>query len=336
MDIKMNKIFYLDINNVCNNNCVGCAINPNVNVMDNKSLDIIKTELIEGKKQGYNILHPIGGEPTLHPDFIKILKKAKTLYSEIAITTNGRMFSYKEYASKFKSLKLNFNITICGPNEKIHDSWTGVPGSFQQTIKGIQNLTKDNHNICLNIICWNQAVININKYIPLIKKFKPKELGILALGPFGRCKTRFNNLNPDLFQLKKLNDFLFRVKGLVEDIDIEDFPLCIFNRDLINNSKLHFQDISSSVYIDVDGKIETLGLFAAHDLNYPINSLNLNNANISKMKKQINSYKIKLIPCINCIMNDRCKGIYNSYVLLKGKKNVEEQLIELKTFNEFC
>jgi MoaA/NifB/PqqE/SkfB family radical SAM enzyme len=332
----MNKIFYLDINNVCNNNCIGCAVDPNVDVIYNKPVDIIEKELLEGKKQGYNILHPIGGEPTLYPDLIKILRKAKKLYSEIAITTNGRMFSYKSYSDKFKNLKINFNITLCGPNKKIHDSWTGVPGSFQQTIKGIQNLIKDNHNICLNIICWNQAVINIDKYLPLIRKFEPKELGILALGPFGRCRNRFNNLTPDLFQLKKLSNFSFKVQNFVEDIDIEDFPLCIFNKELFNNSKLHFQDISSSVYIGDDKKIETLGLFAAHDLNYSINSLNLNNTNISEMKKLISSYKIKLKPCTCCIVKDRCNGIYKEYVKIKGKSNVEKELHDLKKLNKFC
>ena len=41
----MKKILYIDINKSCNNNCIGCAIDPNIHKNKYRDLGIIKKEL---------------------------------------------------------------------------------------------------------------------------------------------------------------------------------------------------------------------------------------------------------------------------------------------------
>ncbi|MFT4304433.1 MAG: radical SAM protein [Candidatus Woesearchaeota archaeon] len=330
----MNKIFYLDINNSCNNNCRGCAVDPSTSINNYKEFSYIKKELLKGKTQGYNILHPVGGEPTLHPNLVKILSTANKIYDKIAITSNGRRFSYYSYAQKFKNLNVDFNISLGGPNEKIHDTWTNSKGSFNETIKGIKNIKHMNKKLCLNIILWKQSSKVLMDFIDLINEIQPNEIGILALGPFGRCKNKFMHLSPNLSDLLIINTFLRLAVNLVDDIDVEDFPLCLFEKDLIQNSKIHFQDISSSVYIGTDDKIETLGLFAANDLKYPINSLELNNSDFSDIINKISSYKQQLSTCKKCILNNRCKGVYKDYIIYYGSNKVNQELKKLKIINK--
>lgn len=330
----MNKIFYLDINRVCNNNCIGCALDPFTIIVPQKTSKEIEKQLDEGIKQGYKIFHPIGGETTLHPDLPKILSKAKTKYKKIALTSNGRLFFYQSYVKKFKDLPIMFNITLCGPNKKIHEAWTRTQGSFKQTLGGIKNLANYHKKICLNLILWKRANDSLHHYVKLIKILKPDDLGILALGPFGRCKDKFQYLSPSLTELTKLNPFLKKIKSYVKDIDIEDFPLCIFQKKVLQTKNFYFQDISSSIYIGNDGRIQTLGLFAANEQHYPINSFKLNQCDLKILKNKISTYKIKLAPCLNCELGKKCAGIYKEYVNWKGKKFVEKEIIQLKRFNK--
>src|SRR3989338_2311196 len=323
----MKKILYIDINKSCNNNCIGCAIDPNIHKNKYRDLGIIKKELRKGIEQGYKILHMVGGEPTLHPNLLKIIKSAKGLGYKTVITSNGRMFSYKNYTIKFRRLVSSFSITLFGSNEKTYESWTRTPGSFKQAVSGLKNLLDTNQNVCLNIPIWSGNINQLEEYIALIKKLKIKELGVLMLGPFGRLKSSYNKHNPSLISLHSLNRFLRVAKGVVDSIDVEDFPLCIFDQDVLEAEKIHFQDISSSVYTVDDGRIETLGLFAAHEKGYKINTLELNKKNYEKLKKDINSFKQKLDECKSCSMSGECKGIYNQY--LDRREDVSRELFKL-------
>jgi len=310
----MKKIFYLDINKSCNNNCLGCAIDPSTKDASFRSFDEIKDDLEEGKKQGYQIVHLIGGEITLHPNLTDILKKAKDLGYKVVLTSNGRMFSYDKYAKKFKGLVSSFSITLFGANKKTHESWTRSLGSYEQTIKGIQNLIASGFDVCLNIPIWVGNINELDIYLKIINDLKIKEVGVLMLGPFGRLKKEYLKYSPSLIDLYKLNDFLIKAKDIAEDIDVEDFPLCIFKDEALNAENIHFQDISSSVYIGDDGKIETIGLFAASEKGYPINSIKLNNGDVFKLKDDVNSFKSYSSICDKCGLKSKCNGLYNEFI----------------------
>ncbi len=325
----MRKILYLNVNNSCNNNCIGCAVDPNIQKNEYRSLSSIKEELKEGVKQGYRIFHPIGGEITLHPDLLEILAIAKELGYKTVLTSNGRFFSYKGYIKKVKGAVSSFNITLFGATEKIHESWTRTRGSFKQTIKGIKNLLEADETVCLNIPIWSGNIKQLDDYLFLVDALKIRELGILMLGPFGRLKDDYNKYSPSLLELTSLNYFLFKAKELVDTIDVEDFPLCIFRDSILNTKKIHFQDISSSLYIGEDGRIETLGLFAALDKGYSTSTTDLNKEDTGKLKDNIESFKHKFALCKKCILSKSCKGLYKAYFKGREKKEISQEFLKL-------
>ncbi|MFH0832882.1 MAG: radical SAM protein [Candidatus Aenigmatarchaeota archaeon] len=142
----------LKLGNVCNNNCKFC------NYLErkgdwNKSTREVISELEEIAKNMYDSLYITGGEPTLREDIFELLSYAQSIgLCNIYMKTNGRMLSYKDYAERMSDFCNAFQIHLFGHTAETHDSITGVPGSFEQTLQGIRNLTELDKRVFVNVI----------------------------------------------------------------------------------------------------------------------------------------------------------------------------------------
>ena len=125
----------------CNNNCLFCLNINKRNAIPQKTTLQIKKEMIEAKNSGTTYLELVGGEISIRPDVIELVKFAKELeFETIMMATNGRMYSYKKFAKEITEAGLNSLVfSIHGHNAKLHDSLTQVPGSFEQLKNGIKN-----------------------------------------------------------------------------------------------------------------------------------------------------------------------------------------------------
>jgi len=94
------------------------------------------------KEGGCTYLELIGGEPTIRPDIVDLIKFAHQLnFKNVVMATNGRLFSYKKFAEKIiKAGLTDLIFSIHGHNSKLHDSLTRSKGSFRQMMQGIKNV----------------------------------------------------------------------------------------------------------------------------------------------------------------------------------------------------
>lgn len=85
-----------------------------------------------------------GGEPTLHPEFAKILNSIDQIGIPYTIFTNGRWKKPVEIIGLLKGIKHlgGLLVSLHGPNATVHEAFTGVAGSFDQTCSSIQFATK--------------------------------------------------------------------------------------------------------------------------------------------------------------------------------------------------
>jgi MoaA/NifB/PqqE/SkfB family radical SAM enzyme len=152
----------------CNNRCKFCVQGDKRNLLPAKDLEEIKKDLKEAFKKGKREAVLTGGEPTLHPDFLEIVKSAKSIgFKEVQIQTNGRLFAYYDFCVKtIEAGATQFSPAIHGPNAEIHDFLTSAKGSFEQTIQGIKNLKKLNQYILTNTVVTTKNY----KYLPEIAR----------------------------------------------------------------------------------------------------------------------------------------------------------------------
>jgi radical SAM protein with 4Fe4S-binding SPASM domain len=128
----------LEVNNVCNLNCEMCYI-PKGQV--NLSSELINRLFKWIRNKGIRI-EILGGEPLLRKDIISILSKAKTYVNTpyLSLYTNG-IHATRELSAEMKVAGLDAAIvTLISTDENIHDRFTGVKGSWLDTVKGISNL----------------------------------------------------------------------------------------------------------------------------------------------------------------------------------------------------
>lgn len=221
--------------NKCNNNCLMCTNPPGYK----KEKDYDYGKLIDRYKNldpEEREIYLTGGEPVLHPhffDFLDFLRK-KCPESKITIVTNGRLFSYSEFARKCLSRgNISFQIAVHGPNARLHDKITGAKGSFEQTISGIRNLLKlkpEESEIELRVIIHRLTVSHLKDiHYFLVRSFPGAnrivfifmEMEGMAGVNIRRVGTKYKQALPYLREL--FRDF----KNSPTEIRLYHFPLCV-------------------------------------------------------------------------------------------------------------
>lgn len=127
------------------------------------------------------MIYLTGGEPTIHPDFLRVIKYLSREFPDIRISflTNGRMFAYDDFARQVISACPNLEVefSLCGYNPRSHDSITGVRGSFEQAVRGLDNLLKfkDGRKVNLRFVL---TALSKDSVIPLISLWQERFAGL--------------------------------------------------------------------------------------------------------------------------------------------------------------
>jgi len=327
----MKRIFFVSTENGCNNNCIGCADDNSDKPKNGRDIKEIFYDLEEGVKKGYKYLHLAGGELTIQDNLFEILEKANSLYEEIYFTSNGRMFSYLPFAKKMvKSGITSFNITLAGSNKEIHESWTNTPGSFEQTVKGIKNLRSLTENVCVNYLVWKKSFDKLTDVVKLLEKLNIKHIDLFNVVPLGRAKNIYSDLFVPLKDLLVLEEQL-SCNNLLTNIEIEDFPRCIFSEEFFGKSNVHIFDTSGKIYTDEDGNLDNYSLFAAKHFDFCVNSNLTVKERLEEVRKKFEEYRIKIDTCKTCSKNEVCGGIFSDYLDMNGKDETEKEILFLRS-----
>jgi hypothetical protein len=88
-----------------------------------------------------------GGEPTAHPEFLKVLAHIRTEFPDrlIRLLSNGRMFAREDFARwtcGIGMLPFEVAVPMFGYDARTHDSISRTPGSFADTTAGLRHLEK--------------------------------------------------------------------------------------------------------------------------------------------------------------------------------------------------
>lgn len=145
---RIRKI-YININSRCNCRCINCILKEDlredVNVLSVKDIEsLIETVKETFDDQVQNIVEISGGEPTLHPSFMDIVKtlhaaKEEGLFYKISLLSNAMTSSDMSFCSALSQYIDDVVVTLYDTDPDTHDSFTRVPGSFAKKVKAIDN-----------------------------------------------------------------------------------------------------------------------------------------------------------------------------------------------------
>lgn len=223
------KIGYLAITDICNYKCRNCPYK----MRDKKIIpyEDIKKYIDESD----NIIQGVvlsGGEPTLHPDFIKILSYLNKKGKYITILSNGSRLASQDFINNVKSNvdlnKLNVVMTLYSINEKKHDKGTGINGSYKNTLKALKMLYENQIKVILKHCISNENYKELPRFFKYIDKKIPSDISLqLTTLDFSGMNEKLKKENYFTYSMSKkyINKALKRFDNK-RNINIVNTPFC--------------------------------------------------------------------------------------------------------------
>ncbi len=150
----LNGVF--ELTDRCNLGCVHCYINQSVLCQAAReselSTDQVKEILNQVAEAGCLHMTFTGGEVLLRPDFTEIYLHARRLGMLVTVFTNGTLLTPRIADVLTQSRPKRVEISLYGGTRETYEQVTGVPGSYDRCIRGIELLLKQDINLTLKTI----------------------------------------------------------------------------------------------------------------------------------------------------------------------------------------
>lgn len=161
----------IELTDRCNLGCVHCYINQplgNREAMTNElTTNEIKNILDQLAEAGTLFITFTGGEVLVRRDFIEIYHYARRLGMVVTIFTNGTMLTRQIADELAGSRPRVIEITLYGATQETYEKITGVPGSFDRCMQGINLLLERKINLNLKTM-----ILSINLHeLPAMRTF---------------------------------------------------------------------------------------------------------------------------------------------------------------------
>jgi MoaA/NifB/PqqE/SkfB family radical SAM enzyme len=156
----------------CNNNCLFCSVGDKLRSFDKTTKEII-ADIDRAVLENPEEINLTGGEPTIRRDIVELISYTRNKgIKKIRVTTNGRMFYYPEFTEKMVEAGLTGAIfSVHCPDAKLHDSLSGVRGSFEQMIRGLKNLHSYGKTIDINTVITSKTYKLLPETVEMVKDY---------------------------------------------------------------------------------------------------------------------------------------------------------------------
>lgn len=211
--VEDSKYYYIpsniqmEITKACNLKCYYCYRLAGKNeIVQPIPTDQLLYKLTELANFGISSIEITGGEPTIHPDFIKIISLCYEKFVLIGLLTNGTLLDEQliKDLEPFKD-KLAISVSLDSHIPQIHDKRRGMVGAFEKTTNAIKLLSEHGFLTRVAMVIDKENWTNIEPTIILAKELGASTFGYTPILPFGRGKNSFEFWDSFVDDFLKLN-----------------------------------------------------------------------------------------------------------------------------------
>lgn len=167
--LSLPAIYWLELTSACNNRCPGCG---NVYAAERGPQPMpasVWEELLAGFGPEAAQIRLSGGEPTLHPEFFRILDAADSYDARVAIFTNGRWSDPKGFVRRLRDRHQpgGLLVSLHGASASSHEAFTRVRGSFDETVANIRLAVENGIRVSLSTIITRRSWDELEEVVEL-------------------------------------------------------------------------------------------------------------------------------------------------------------------------
>jgi radical SAM protein with 4Fe4S-binding SPASM domain len=168
---------------------------------------------------GIGLLIIDGGEPLCREDLLDIVKYASSKNIRTTIGSNGTLIDEAMARKMIEAGVVAVAISVDGADAETHDSFRGVEGAFEQTMRGIGACRDAGLPFQLNMVIRKDNLSQLNDMLRLVVDLGANAAEVFDLVAAGRAKDECKELVLSLEERKSVMEQLARTQ--------EDYPLII-------------------------------------------------------------------------------------------------------------
>lgn len=312
--------YYVYLTEGCNLACQHCWIAPtyqaNGGTGGHLDYDLFALAIEQGLPLGLSSVKLTGGEPLLHPDFLRMVDLLREKNLGLTIETNGTLMTESIAGHlKEKSTLGAISVSLDGATSKTHDPFRGVKGSFDKAVQGIRYLVQVGYHpqIIMSIHAGN--VDEIEALVHLAEDLKASSVKFNIIQPSGRGRKmveRYQALNMErLIELGKWMENDLRKRSSVSLH--YSWPMAFYSIESLLNLQRYSCNVTNILGILSTGHLALCGIGTqVPELCYgklgEDRIVDLWNDNPTLIKLRQEMFEGLEGICSECILRSRCKG----------------------------
>lgn len=183
----------------CNLKCSFCFACDNMS--NSLMLDSIKQSIIVLKELGMESIRLGGGEPTLHPDLIEIIKFCVGQNLDVILFSN--LFNIEKLFDDLVRLPISVTTSIHG-NELEHNNITGT-NSYKSTVANINKFVNKGMNVNIHFIVTKKNYYYLGNIVEDCTQWGVKKISFQTFIPRERGKYCKKKYELSLNEIKELS-----------------------------------------------------------------------------------------------------------------------------------
>lgn len=255
----------------------------------------VATVLRTHASRGVTNVHFTGGEPTIHPRFVDILRLAKKLGMRTSIGTIGTMLARDDFAERAMPFLDEALFSIHGPDAELHDAMTRREGSFDTVTRAVANARRlrPDFGLFVNTVATRKNIDRLPDTVGYVADLGAKLIVVSNTTPEGAAYDHYEELAVPISTLRAV---LPRVPERAGDAVLRFFgvPMCLLGEHQLLSNDLHWDPRVTVEWAKGEGKVVFDGIYSW-----------------TPARKRTH-----VAACTECALKDVCMGIYDRYAEL--------------------
>ena len=296
----------IQLGHMCNNRCVFCVSGQRTarGEAGPMAVEPILGEIRAARARGHAKITLLGGEPTLQPGFLDVVRECARLgFEEVVVFTNGAKTANPDRIDEILATGANvaWRISIQGATETTHERTTKKDGSFGRIQRTLEHLAARSQRVSVNMCVVGSNFEDVDRFAEWLPRANVWQLHLDLMRPLDageRTEDELREMMPPLRELTAPMERLARAMPAGFDVNFGNVPYCVAP--------------SLIPWIHHDGeRTETIAVDSNDALSRPWNKY------LVKARD-----KVKPESCRRCAMDDRCSGIYEHQGRFHGTRDL--------------